>query len=250
MITIHSLNKSFGSEHILKNISLNIKEGETVSILGPSGAGKSTLIRCLNFLENATSGYLTINNIEIDLTQADNKQKNAIRQCTGMVFQSFNLFSHLTALENIMLGLIKVKKLPKLEAKNKALKYLSLVGLADKADAYPARLSGGQQQRIGIARALALEPKILLMDEPTSALDPELVQEVLILIKEIAKENITLLVVTHEINFARQIADKIIFMEKGEVVAFEETEHFFAQHRSERIRQFFQNYNEDPLCYI
>ena len=215
MVHIDHLKKSFGPLEVLKDISLDINEAEVVVLLGPSGSGKSTLLRCINQLEEATDGSIVVDGIEITDKHTD---INKARENIGMVFQHFNLFNNKNVLENITLAPTVLKKLSKEEAHNKAMALLERVGLADKADAYPSQLSGGQKQRVAIARALAMNPDVILFDEPTSALDPEMVGEVLDVMKELAKGGMTMIVVTHEIGFAREVADRIIFMDGGYIV--------------------------------
>ncbi|UOY92029.1 amino acid ABC transporter ATP-binding protein [Ectobacillus sp. JY-23] len=219
MINVNNLQKSFGDNTVLRDISATVEKGEVVVIIGPSGSGKTTLLRCLNVLETPDGGSIRIGEEEVHFSQKVTKRDIArLRTQTGMVFQHHNLFPHLTALENVMEGLITVQKQKKEEAKRKAESYLHKVGLSDKMTLYPFQLSGGQQQRVGIARALALEPKVMLFDEPTSALDPELVQEVLKVMRELANEGMTMVVVTHEMKFARDIASRVIFMDGGVIV--------------------------------
>ena len=212
MIKIKNLHKSFGSYEVLKGINMTIEKGEVVCIIGASGSGKSTLLRCINFLEKKTSGEIYIDGEAISKKQSD---INALRKKVGMVFQHFNLFPHKTVLENIIEGPVIVKKMPKDKAENLARVLLEKVGLEDKADQYPAMLSGGQQQRVAIARSLAMEPEVILFDEPTSALDPELVGEVLKVMKDLASEGMTMIIVTHEMGFAKEVADRIIFLDEG-----------------------------------
>ncbi|MBO5474238.1 MAG: amino acid ABC transporter ATP-binding protein [Lachnospiraceae bacterium] len=214
-ISVRNLKKNFGSLEVLKDISLDVAEGEVVVLLGPSGSGKSTLLRCLNQLETATSGQIIIDGQDVTNKHTD---INKVRENIGMVFQHFNLFNHLTVLKNMTLAPVHLKLLSKAQAKEKAMKLLERVGLADKAEAYPSQLSGGQKQRVAIARALEMNPDILLFDEPTSALDPEMVGEVLAVMKELAREGMTMIVVTHEIGFAREVASRVIFMEGGYIV--------------------------------
>lgn len=214
-ISVRNLQKSFGSLEVLKDISLDVSEGEVVVVLGPSGSGKSTLLRCLNQLETATSGQIIIEGQDITDRHTN---INKVRENIGMVFQHFNLFNHLTVLKNMTLAPVHLKTLSKTEAKDNAMKLLERVGLADKAEAYPSQLSGGQKQRVAIARALEMNPNILLFDEPTSALDPEMVGEVLAVMKELARDGMTMIVVTHEIGFAREVASRVIFMEGGYIV--------------------------------
>lgn len=215
MISIRNLKKSFGDLHVLKGIDLDVRRGEKVVVLGPSGSGKSTMLRCINALEDADSGTITVDGVEVTSRRTN---INRLREHLGMVFQRFNLWPHKTVLENVMLGQMVVSGRSKAEARERALKMLERVGLAAKADEYPVRLSGGQQQRVGIARALAMDPKAILFDEPTSALDPELVGEVLAVMKSLADEGMTMIVVTHEITFAREVADRVIFMDGGAIV--------------------------------
>ncbi|MEH7345721.1 amino acid ABC transporter ATP-binding protein [Bacillus sp. JJ1532] len=215
MIKVKNLKKTFGENEVLKDINIKINEREVVVVIGPSGSGKSTFLRCLNKLEEATSGAILINNM--DLT-APKVNINEIRADVGMVFQQFNLFPHKTVLENITIAPIKVRKKGKKEAEEKAYQLLEKVGLVSKADSYPDSLSGGQKQRIAIARALAMEPKIMLFDEPTSALDPEMVGEVLAVMKQLALEGMTMVVVTHEMGFAREVGDRVVFMDEGYII--------------------------------
>ena len=234
MIKLSGLNKFFGHHHVLKNIDLEVNEGEKLVIIGPSGSGKSTLIRCINHLEEPTSGQ-----VEIDGQLLTKKNKTqVVRNTSAMVFQQFNLYPHMTVLENLTLAPMKLQKVPKKEAEEMALKYLERVGLLEKKDAYPQNLSGGQQQRVAIARALATKQKIILFDEPTSALDPEMVQEVLDVMIKLSEENITMVCVTHEMGFARQVADRVIFMDDGSIVESGSPEHFFENPENERTRVF------------
>ena len=214
-ISVRNLKKNFGSLEVLKDISLEVSEGEVVVLLGPSGSGKSTLLRCLNRLETATAGQIIIDGHDVTDAHTD---INKVRQNIGMVFQHFNLFNHLTVLKNMTLAPVHLKTMGKDEAKDKALKLLERVGLSDKAEAFPSQLSGGQKQRVAIARALEMNTDIMLFDEPTSALDPEMVGEVLAVMKELAREGMTMVVVTHEIGFAREVASRVIFMEGGYIV--------------------------------
>lgn len=215
MIQINNLHKSFNENKVLKGINDHIKKGEVVVVVGPSGSGKSTFLRCLNLLEEPTEGQIIFENINITNKQAD---INKIREKMGMVFQQFNLFPHKTVLENLTIAPIMVKKVSEKDANKKAYELLNKVGLADKATAYPASLSGGQKQRIAIARALAMEPDVMLFDEPTSALDPEMVGEVLSVMKDLARDGMTMVVVTHEMGFAREVGDRILFMDDGKIV--------------------------------
>lgn len=214
-ISVKNLKKNFGSLEVLKDINIEVTEGEVVVLIGPSGSGKSTLLRCLNQLEKATSGRIVVDGYDVTDKHTD---INQVRKNIGMVFQHFNLFNHLTVLKNMTLAPVHLKTLSKEEAKNKAMQLLERVGLADKAQAYPSQLSGGQKQRVAIARALEMNPDIMLFDEPTSALDPEMVGEVLAVMKELARDGMTMIVVTHEIGFAREVASRVIFMEGGYIV--------------------------------
>ncbi len=218
MIKIENLHKSFGDKEILKGIDLTVEKGDVVAIIGSSGTGKTTLLRCINCLEKGDRGIITVGDIDYDFNKPSKKKMLALRQKTAMVFQHYNLFRHKTALENVMEGLVTVQRMPFSSAETVAREALRKVGLAGKENAYPHQLSGGQQQRVGIARALALRPDVILFDEPTSSLDPELVGEVLGVMKQVAESGITMLVVTHEMNFAQNIANRIIFMEGGRIV--------------------------------
>lgn len=214
-ISVKNLKKNFGSLEVLKDISLEVAEGEVVVLIGPSGSGKSTLLRCLNQLEKATSGQIVIDGFDVTDKRTD---INKVRENIGMVFQHFNLFNHLNVLKNMTLAPVHLKTLSKEDANNKAMQLLERVGLSDKAGAYPSQLSGGQKQRVAIARALEMNPDIMLFDEPTSALDPEMVGEVLAVMKELARDGMTMIVVTHEIGFAREVASRVIFMEGGYII--------------------------------
>ena len=235
IIRIEGLNKWFGEFHVLKNVSLTVKRGERIVICGPSGSGKSTLIRCLNRLEQHQSGAVVVDGITLDDSL---KHIEAVRNDIGMVFQHFNLFPHLTVLENCTLAPIWVRRKPRAEADATAMKYLERVRIADQAHKYPGQLSGGQQQRVAIARALCMAPRIMLFDEPTSALDPEMVKEVLETMVTLARDGMTMLCVTHEMGFARAVADRVIFMDFGEIVEQAPPEEFFAHPKSDRARQF------------
>lgn len=235
MIEIENLHKYFGENEVLKGISNTIEEKEVVCIIGASGSGKSTFLRCINLLEDVTEGKITIDGDEI--TAPDTNISN-IRSQVGMVFQHFNLFPHKTVLENITLGPIKVKKVKPNEAKKRALELLDKVGLSDKPEAYPGSLSGGQKQRVAICRALAMEPKVMLFDEPTSALDPELVGEVLSVMKNLAESGMTMIVVTHEMSFARDVGDRVIFIDKGHIVEDGEPNEMFQNPKSQRLKEF------------
>ena len=234
MIVIENLHKAFGKVEVLKGVNLHIKPKEVVALIGPSGSGKSTLLRCMNYLEEPTSGKVTVDGTPLDVETNINK----VREEVGMVFQRFNLFPHMTALENIMLAPMKVKKISRDEAKKKAEELLARVGLADKANNYPSQLSGGQQQRVAIARALAMEPKVMLFDEPTSALDPEMVGEVLDVMRSLAKEGMTMAIVTHEMGFAREVADRVLFIDGGGILEQGTPEELFAHPQQERTKSF------------
>lgn len=237
MIKTEYLCKSFGPLQVLKDISTEIKKGEVVAILGPSGCGKSTFLRCLNLLEIPTKGRVYVNDIEVTSPKVD---INKVRQNMGMVFQHFNLFPHMTVMQNITYGPMKVKGMTRGQAEELAMSKLQLVGLAEKAEVYPSRLSGGQKQRVAIARALAMQPEVMLFDEPTSALDPEMVKEVLDVIKSLAKTGITMAIVTHEMGFAREVADRILFLDSGVVAEDAPPDVFFSSPKSERANQFLQ----------
>ena len=236
IITIENVSKSFpGGVQAVKDFSADIRRRQVVVLMGPSGSGKSTLLRCLNGLEEADSGKIVVDGIPLD----DNKKHRLeIRKEVGMVFQSFNLFPHLTALENVSLAQVRVRKKKKPDATRFSMELLDKVGIADKADNYPAQLSGGQQQRVAIARALAMMPKVMLFDEPTSALDPEMINEVLDVMKNLAREGMTMLVVTHEMGFAREVSDWVILMDEGEIVETGTVEHFFENPQEERTKLF------------
>ena len=234
MIDIENLRKSFGDVEVLKGIDLTIKEKEVVVIIGPSGSGKSTLLRCMNYLEEPTSGKVSVDGIVLDGEANINK----VREEVGMVFQRFNLFPHMTVLDNIMLAPIKVRHITKAEAEDTARKLLARVGLADKADAYPSQLSGGQQQRVAIARALAMKPKVMLFAEPTSALDPEMVGEVLDVMRKLAEEGMTMVIVTHEMGFAREVGDRLLFVDDGRIIEQGDPKEVFEHPQEERTRLF------------
>ncbi len=235
LLKIIDLHKRFGDLYVLKGINMEVERGEVVVIIGPSGSGKSTLLKCINRLEEPTRGKIILDGVDITDPKID---INKIRQRIGIVFQQFNLFSHLTALENITLPLRVVKKIPKDEAEKIAIKFLKKVGLDDKADHYPHQLSGGQQQRVAIARALAMNPEVMLFDEVTSALDPELVKEVLDVMKQLARDGMTMIVVTHEMGFAREVGDRVIFMDNGRIVEEGTPEEIFTNPKHERTKKF------------
>lgn len=236
MIRVRNLQKSFGKLQVLKGIDIDVHRSEVVVIIGASGSGKSTLLRCINFLEHAQEGMVVIDGQVID--KNNEKEINQMRSHVGMVFQHFNLFPHKTVLENVMEGPTQVKGINKLEARQTARYYLEKVGLSNKEKVYPSMLSGGQKQRVAIARALAMEPSVMLFDEPTSALDPELVGEVLAVMKELAREGMTMVVVTHEMGFAREVADRVIFMDDGRIVEQGRPEEVFDHPQHERSQQF------------
>jgi len=239
LIEIEHLSKSFpGGTEVLKDISLEIHKGDIVAIIGPSGTGKSTLLRCLNYLTVPSEGKIRIGECTVDAKSHTKEEVYALRRKSSMVFQQFNLFKNKTALENVMEALTKVQKMPKAEAEEISKNLLEQVGMGDRMDFYPSKLSGGQQQRVGIARALAVNPEVILFDEPTSALDPEWVKEVLATIQEVAKEGRTMLIVTHEISFARQVANRILFMEEGKIQVDAPPEEFFSDTKQERLQQF------------
>ncbi|HHW38459.1 MAG TPA: amino acid ABC transporter ATP-binding protein [Bacillales bacterium] len=249
MLEIKNIHKSFGKNEILKGVDLKIDKGDVVVILGPSGSGKTTLLRCINFLEKANEGHAVFGEIDVNLKTASRKQIHAIRQRVAFVFQNYNLFNNKTALENVTEGLIIGRKVPKEEAIKIGKTALDKVGLSEKYDAYSSELSGGQQQRVGIARAVALEPDIILFDEPTSALDPELVGEVLSVMKNIAKEGTTMLVVTHEMSFAKDVASRVIFMDGGVIVEEGAPKDIFSHPKEERTRQFLKRVIPEDFNY-
>lgn len=240
MLEIKNVHKAFGENKVLKGVSIKVDKSDVVAILGPSGSGKTTLLRCINFLERADEGEILFDDIHADFAHASKSTISKIRKKTAFVFQNYNLFSNKTALENVTEGLIVARKIPKAEAIEIGKRALDKVGLSDRYDYYPTQLSGGQQQRVGIARAVAVNPDIILFDEPTSALDPELVGEVLNVIKEVAKEGTTMIVVTHEINFAREVANKVVFMDGGVVVEEGSANEIFNHPKEERTQQFLR----------
>jgi putative glutamine transport system ATP-binding protein len=235
LIKVKDLDKSFGKLEVLKGINLHVAPGEKIVVIGPSGSGKSTLIRCMNLLEKPTAGTVVIDGVEIT---APKVPINKVRQDIAMVFQDFNLYPHKTVLENLTLAPIKVQKTDRKTAEATGMEFLERVGLVEKAAAFPSQLSGGQKQRVAIARALTMHPNIILFDEPTSALDPEMIQEVLDVMINLSKENITMVVVTHEMGFARQVADRVVFMDEGQIVEEGTPEHFFLNPENERTKQF------------
>lgn len=240
MIQVKGLHKSFGKHEVLQGIDLQVEKGEVIVILGPSGSGKTTFLRCLNFLEQADSGEIAIGNTQVDCRHVTKKEILQIRRSTAMVFQLYNLFQNKTALENVMEGLTVARNIPRAEAEATSRRILDKVGLAEKYNSYPSQLSGGQQQRVGIARAIAVNPEVILFDEPTSALDPEWVGEVLGVMKKVAKEGMTMIVVTHEIAFARDIADRVVFIDGGVIVEQGTPDEVLAHPKEERTRQFLK----------
>ena len=235
MVNVKGINKHFGHLHVLKDVSLDVARGEVVVIIGPSGSGKSTLLRCLNYLEPVQSGEIRIDGIRLDHHKTNIRQ---VRAEVGMVFQSFNLFPHLSVLRNVMLAPVIVRKRSEAEVRHEALALLAKVGLQDKTDTFPSQLSGGQQQRVAIARALAMQPKLMLFDEVTSALDPELVREVLDVMKQLARDGMTMIVVTHEMGFAREVATRVIFMDEGRIVEQGSAEAVFDRPQNQRTKEF------------
>lgn len=234
-IEMSLLNKWYGDFHVLKDINLSVKQGERIVVCGPSGSGKSTMIRCINRLEEFQKGNLNVCGVPLDKNIKNIEQ---VRQDVGMVFQHFNLFPHLSILENLTIAPIRVKKIPRLEAEKMAMDYLEIVKIADQAHKYPGQISGGQKQRVAIARSLCMKPKVLLFDEPTSALDPEMVKEVLDVMVNLAKEGMTMICVTHEMGFAKEVADRVIFMDKGEILEENNAKDFFENPKHERLQEF------------
>ena len=240
MLEIHDLQKSFGDLHVLRGINLNIQKGDVVAVLGSSGSGKTTLLRCMNFLEHADAGTMVFDGQQVELSRITHAQVHALRRRTGFVFQNYNLFANKTALQNVTEGLVIARKMDKHQADEIARAALDKVGMGDRCDHYPSQLSGGQQQRVAIARALASDPEIIYFDEPTSALDPELTGEVLSVMRQLAEEGMTMLVVTHEMGFARNVSSKTVFMENGVVVEQAPSHEFFANPKEERTREFLR----------
>lgn len=240
MVELRNIQKSFGKNHVLKGVDLDVGKGEVVVILGPSGSGKTTLLRSINFLDCADTGTVTVGGLMVNCRNAGKKEILALRKKTAMVFQHYNLFKNKTVLENVMEGLVTAQKVPKKEARDRSMSILDKVGLSDKLDVYPSQISGGQQQRAGIARALVLNPDVILFDEPTSALDPEMVGEVLECIKEVALEGITMIVVTHEMGFARDVANRLVFVDGGYIVEEGTPNEIFNCPKEERTRQFLK----------
>ena len=249
MLEDKNVQKSFGANHVLRGVDLKVEKGDIIVILGPSGSGKTTLLRCLNFLERADQGTMDFDEIHTDLKTASKSTVNQVRKKTAFVFQNYSLFQNKTALENVMEGLVIARKVPKKEAEIIAKKTLDKVGLSERYDYYPSQLSGGQQQRVGIARAIAVNPDVLLFDEPTSALDPELVGEVLNVMKNLAREGATMIVVTHEMTFAQQVASRVIFMDGGVVVEEGSPREIFTRPKEERTSQFLHRVLRDDYEY-
>ena len=241
ILKIEGLRKSFGRTEVLKGIDLDVKEGDVVAILGPSGSGKTTLLRCINFLEKSDAGTIVFDDKSHELSKIHHKEIAAIRKKTAFVFQNYNLFANKTALQNVTLGLTSGRKMDKEKAKKIGMEMLKKVGLEDRADHYPSQLSGGQQQRVAIARALATNPEIIYFDEPTSALDPELIGEVLNVMKQLAAEGMTMLVVTHEMNFARNVSNRVVFMDNGNILETADSESFFENPKEDRTKEFLKN---------
>ena len=247
MLQIRNLRKSFGDLQVLKSIDLDVNKGDVVAILGPSGSGKTTMLRCLNFLEKSDGGTMLFDDQRVDLARVTHAEANALRRRTGFVFQSYNLFANKTALQNVTEGLIIARKMPRRRADEIARAALVKVGMDDRADYYPRQLSGGQQQRVAIARAMAADPEIIYFDEPTSALDPELTGEVLAVMRSLAGEGRTMLVVTHEMDFARHAANRVVFMEQGVIVEQNTAEAFFNDPQQPRTQEFLQTYKQRSL---
>ncbi len=245
MLEIRNIRKSFGELGVLRDVSLTVNKGDVIAILGPSGSGKTTLLRCINFLERADGGTMVFDQDTFDLHNATAKQIASIRSRTGFVFQNYNLFANKTALGNVTEGLIVARRMKKAEAEKIGRECLDKVGLSDRYDYYPSQLSGGQQQRVAIARAIASNPEVIMFDEPTSALDPELIGEVLQVMRQLAEDGMTMLVVTHEINFARNVSSQVIFMEDGVIVEQNDSKSFFENPREERVKTFLQNINKE-----
>lgn len=244
MIEVKNLHKKFDNNEILKGVNFKINDGDVIAILGKSGSGKTTILRCLNFLTRADEGCLVFDDKEYDLKTISKNDISNIRKKTGFVFQNYNLFLNKTALENVMEGLVVARKMDKLKAKQIAIEALTKVGMADRLNNYPSELSGGQQQRVSIARALAYKPEIIYFDEPTSALDPELIGEVLNVMKDLAGEGVTMVVVTHEMSFAKNVSNRVIFVEDGNIIEDTDSKSFFENPKNERIKQFIRSINE------
>jgi L-cystine transport system ATP-binding protein len=250
MIKLSQIKKSYGRQQVLHGIDLTVGKGDVVAILGPSGSGKTTLLRCINYLERPSDGEITIDGFTVHCKRPTKADIHHLRKKSAMVFQQYNLFRHKTALENVMEGLVVVHKLPKEQARLRSVELLEKVGLGDKLDVYPSQLSGGQQQRVGIARALALGPKVILFDEPTSSLDPELVGEVLSVIRKIAKEGITMIIVTHEMSFAQDVASHVVFMDNGTIIEQGKPNEIFQSPKEERTKQFLKRFAPESAYSI
>jgi L-cystine transport system ATP-binding protein len=250
VITIENLHKSFGHKKVLNGIDLTVNDGETVALIGASGSGKTTLLRCINFLERAQEGKLTIDGKTVDFKHTSRKDILAVRRKTAMVFQQYGLFKNMNAVKNVSAGLTIVQKIPKEKAKEMAVSALEKVGLADKLESYPGELSGGQQQRVGIARAMVLNPHVIMLDEPTSALDPELVGEVLTVIKKLADAGQTMMIVSHEMNFVRKTANRIIFMDEGVIAEQGTPGEIFTHPKNDRTKQFLKNFTDEFVYMI
>lgn len=244
MIEIKNLHKRYDKTDVLKGINFTVNDGDVVAILGPSGSGKTTILRCMNFLVKADKGSIVFDGKEHDLANISHKEISEIRKKTGFVFQNYNLFLNKTVLENVMTGLVIARKVPQEEAKKKAIEALEKVGMADRLNHYPSQLSGGQQQRVSIARALVYEPEVIYFDEPTSALDPELIGEVLTTMKQLAESGMTMVVVTHELSFAKNISNKVLFLDKGEVIENIDSKSFFENPTNDRVKQFLKSISE------
>ncbi|MGX7595088.1 amino acid ABC transporter ATP-binding protein [Planococcus plakortidis] len=247
MLAIQNLKVSFGDKEVLKGVDLQVNKGDVVTFIGPSGTGKTTILKCVNYLVEPDEGQMQLSNVSVDFKKIHKKEILQLRRNTAMVFQQFNLFKNKTVVENVMDAQIAVQKKSKKEAYERSIDLLEKVGLLDKKDEYPSRLSGGQQQRVSIARALAVEPDVVLFDEPTSSLDPELVAEVLKVIERVAQTGVTILLVTHEMDFARKVSNKIVFMEKGHIVEQGSPEEIFEQSQNERTRQFLKHYYPETI---
>ncbi len=244
-LEVNNLHKLYGDREVLKGIDFTVNDGDVVAVLGPSGSGKTTILRCINFLEKADKGELIFDGEEFDLAKISKKEIKRLRMKTAFVFQNYNLFLNKTVLENVTLGLIHARKISRKEAEEKAVSVLEKVGMASRLEAYPSQLSGGQQQRVAIARALAADPEIIYFDEPTSALDPELIGEVLAVMRQLAEDGMTMIVVTHEMNFARNVSNKIIFMEDGNIIETGASKEFFENPKTERSREFVKSITAD-----
>jgi ABC-type polar amino acid transport system ATPase subunit len=244
-LEVKNLHKSFEDKEVLKGIDFSVKDGDVVAILGPSGSGKTTILRCINFLERANEGELVFDGETYSLSKITKKEIKRLRMKTAFVFQNYNLFLNKTVLQNVTLGLTDARKISKADAEKKAIEMLKKVGMAERLDAYPSQLSGGQQQRVAIARALATDPEIIYFDEPTSALDPELIGEVLAVMKQLAEDGMTMIVVTHEMNFARNVSNKIIFMENGNIIETGSSKEFFENPKEDRSREFVNSITAD-----